>query len=108
MQSLDSFTPQGNTTRISATAASATAAIQPSTGYIQGLRCVNLSTNDAYLAFGVSTATAVAPTTAAGGNAGIPLLQRTERMFVTPPNVWVSAITTAGQADVAVTPGTGQ
>lgn len=102
---LDSFLPQGNTTIIASTAASATAA-QQFTGGIQGARLVNLSTVDAYLAFGASTATAAAPSTA--GAASFPLMQRTEKVISLPPNFWVSAITTAGQANIALTPGIGQ
>jgi hypothetical protein len=106
--SLTSFLTQGNTLIVASTAAAATAAVQPSTGSIQGMRIVNLSTNDAYVAFGTSTATASVPTTASPSTGHQPILQRSERTFNTPPNVWVSAITTAGQANLAFTPGFGQ
>lgn len=105
---LNAFQIQGGTLIVASTAASATAAVQPSTaGNIQGAFIQNLSTNDAYIAIGASTATAVVPTTA-GSSGSFPLLQRTSKALTVPPNFWISAITTAGQANISVTPGFGQ
>ncbi|HQZ37128.1 MAG TPA: hypothetical protein PK020_22070 [Ilumatobacteraceae bacterium] len=99
----EAFRPMGNTTLIASTAASATIA-QPSTGHIQGCMLVNRSTNDAFIAIGVSTATAAIPTTSATA-AGMCLPKNTERFIKTPPNFYISAITSAGQADIFITPG---
>lgn len=103
---LSTFQPQGNTALVLATT-TASAPQQPSTGSIQGLLLTNQSTNDAWVAFGVSTATAVLPTTSTP-SAGMPLLQRSQATFGVPPNVWLSAITTAGTAAIYATPGFGQ
>lgn len=103
---LNTFQPQGATSMIALTTA-ASAAIQPSTGSIQGVKIANLSTNDAYVTFGVTTATAVYPTTTTAG-LGQPILQRSVETFVFPPNGWLSALTSSGAALLAVTPGYGQ
>lgn len=66
---LPAFQVQGNTTLIAASSA-ASAAVQPSTGSIQGMRIANLSTADAWVALGMSsTLAAVAPSTSASGSA---------------------------------------
>jgi hypothetical protein len=67
----------------------------------------NLSTLDAYVVFSSTGIAAVAPTTAIPAIGHTPVLQRTSRIFTVPPNCYVSAITSAGQANLAVTPGFG-
>lgn len=102
------FQPQGNTLIVASTAASATAGVQVSTGAMQGVRLVNLSTLDAYVSVASSSsATASLPTTASPSTGSMPLLQRTERVLTVGPNFWLSAITSAGQANIAVTGGFG-
>lgn len=100
------FQPMGLTSMIAPTTA-ASAAIQPSTGSIQGIKIANLSTNDAYVAFGTSSVAAVYPTTSNPG-LGMAILQRSDQSFVFPPNGWISALSSAGTALLAVTPGFGQ
>ena len=103
---LDAFQPQGLTSLIAATT-TASAAIQVSTGAIQGCRVtVQGSTQHVFIAFGQSTATAVLPTTSTPA-AGMPLLPTTDRAFTMPPGGWVSAITASGTANVYITPGIG-
>lgn len=101
------FQIQGGTLIVASTAASATAAQQVATGSIQGAFLQNLSTVDAYVSIGASTATAAAPTTASS-TGSFPLMQRTGRSLTVPPNFFISAITTGGQANISVTPGFGQ
>jgi hypothetical protein len=82
--------------------------MQPSTGgNIQGMLVTNLSTLDAYVVFSSTGIAAVAPTTAVPAIGHTPVLQRTSQIFTVPPNCYVSAITSAGQANLAVTPGFG-
>ena len=101
------FQPQGNTSMVALTTA-ASAGIQPSTGSIQGVKIANLSTNDAYVTFSpTSSIAAIYPTTSVP-NLGMPVLQRSVETFVFPPNGWLSALTSAGAALLAVTPGYGQ
>ena len=102
------FQAQGFTLVLPSTAASATL-MQPSTsGAAQSLRIVNLSTSvTAYVAFGATTATAVAATTAVPAVGHMPILPQQTQVFSVQPNVFVSAITTAGQANLALTPGYG-
>lgn len=105
---LSAFQPQGGTLIIASTAASATTATQVSSaGGIQGAWLVNLSTNDAYVAISASSAVAAAVPTTASSTGSFPLLQRTDEKLTVPPNCWLSAITTAGQANLAVTLGFG-
>lgn len=99
------FYEVGLATRISSTAGSATAGIQPSTGSLQAAVLTNASTNDVYYSISKSSAAvAVAATTTPSSGNNL-LLQRTQKQIMTPPNPWVSAITTAGQADLIFQPG---
>lgn len=103
---LDAFLPQGNTSLIAATT-TASAAIQVSTGAIQGLKAlIQGSTQHVFLAFGQTTATAVLPTTSTPA-AGMPLQPGSDQTFSIPPGGWVSAITASGTANVYLTPGIG-
>ena len=106
---LAAFQPQGNSLLVSSTVGSATAAVQTSSaGGIQGLRISNLSTNDAYVSIGASTATATLPTTTVPSTGtGFVVMQRSAVTITAPPNCWLSAITSAGQANLVVTPGVG-
>lgn len=105
---LTAFQPQGGTLIIASTAASATVATQVSSAAaIQGARLVNLSTNDAYVAISASSAVTAAVPTTASSTGSFPLLQRTGEKFSVPPQCWLSAITTAGQANLAITLGFG-
>jgi hypothetical protein len=104
---LNAFQPQGPTLILPSTLSAATT-MQPSTsGNIQGLMVTNLSTNDAYAVFSTTGLAAVAPTTAVPAIGHTPILQRATYYFTVPPNCFVSAITTAGQANLALTPGFG-
>lgn len=104
---LNAFQPQGQTLILASTLASATT-VQPSTaGGIQGMMVTNLSTLDAYVVFSTTGIAAVAPTTAVPAVGHMAILQRETYIFTTPPNCYVSAITTAGQANLALTPGFG-
>lgn len=103
---LDAFLPQGDTSLIAATT-TASAAIQVSTGAIQGMRVLlQGSTQHAFLAVGQSTATAALPTTSTPG-AGMPFLPNAASPLTIPPGGWVSAITASGTVNVYLTPGIG-
>ena len=107
---LASFQPQGNTLILASTAASATTVQPSSASSIQGLRAVNTSTSvTAYATVSASSATvATLPTTVTPSTGtGFPLLPSQTEIFSVPPNCWVSAITSAGQANLALTPGVG-
>ena len=83
-------------------------ATQWSTGNMPTCYCVNNGTVPVYLAWGSSTVLAQIPTTGAGG--GLALLSTLSRCFQIGPNnnaAWVSAVTTAGSANVYITPGYG-
>lgn len=99
------FIPNGNTSLCKATT-TATAAIQPSTGSVQGFTAFCASTALVLIATGVSTATAALPTTSAAAS-GIPLPPNIPMEFGAPPNFWVSVIasTAGGTGDVYITPG---
>jgi hypothetical protein len=104
---LTAFLPQGATALIAATT-TASAAIQVSTGAIQGCKVVvQGSTQHVFLAFGQSTATAVLPTTGTPA-LGMPVQPGSDQTFTIPPGAWVSAITSSGTANVFLTPGFGQ
>ena len=106
MASPQAFQPQGATSLIAATT-TASAAVQVSTGAIQGVKVLTHgSTQHVFLAFGPSTATAVLPTTATPAN-GMPLLPSSDGTFTIPPGGWVSAITSSGTCNVYLTPGIG-
>ena len=105
---LAAFQMQGNTLLIASTAAAATVAVQGSTLGQQGAFLTNLSTVDAYVSISASSSVlASVPTTASPSTGSMPLMQRTGKVFSVPPQCWVSAITTGGQANIAVTPGFG-
>lgn len=101
------FIPNGPTSLCKATT-TASEAIQPSTGSIQGFTAFCASTAITLLAVGVSTATAALPTTSAAAQ-GIPLPPNIPMEFRAAPNFWVSVITSTagGTADVYITPGIG-
>lgn len=107
--SLAPFQPAGGTLIVSSTLASATT-VQFSTCGQQAVRIANRSTLDAYVLLGSSSSFVVAaPTTTSSTAAGMLIIQRAaNEKFTCPPQCWISAITTAGQADLAVTPGFGQ
>lgn len=103
---LNAFQEQGNTSLIVATT-TASAAIQVSTGAIQGCKVlIQGSTQHVFLAFGQTTATAVLPTTSTPAR-GMPLLPTSDQTLTIPPGGWVSAITSSGTANVFLTPGIG-
>jgi hypothetical protein len=102
------FSPFNGTLILASTAASAVT-VQPTTsGGMQGLSITNMSTLDAYIAIGGSSSIVAAAPTTASSTGSFPLMQRSTRTITVPPNCWVSAITTAGQANLALTPGSGQ
>lgn len=104
---LNAFMPQGATSLIIATT-TASAAIQVSTGAIQGMHVVlQGSTQHAFIATGQSTATAVLPTTAATPVGSMPFLPNQASPLTIPPGGWVSAITSSGTVNVYITPGIG-
>lgn len=75
----------------------------------QGVMLANMSTNHLYVSFGTnatSSATVTYPTSAAVG--GLPILAGTKETFGFPPNGWLAALTSAGAAILAITPGYGQ
>ncbi len=106
MASPQAFQEQGLTSLIAATT-TASAAVQVSTGAIQGCKVlVQGSTQHVFLAFGQTTATAVLPTTSTPAD-GMPVQPGSDNTFTIPPGGWVSAITSSGTANVFITPGIG-
>jgi len=105
---LDAFRPQGQTLLLASTQASATTVQPSSDGSIQGLMIQNLSTSDAYVCISSTGIAASVPTTATPSTGHMPVMQRMVYIVTTPPNCYVSAITSAGQANLALTPGFGQ
>lgn len=106
------FYPQGLTQLVGLTGATAaSSAIQISTAGIQGARLANLSTGNFFVAIGATTATAVLPLSSIGSTAvtSFPLRYNSEMYITTPPNAWISAISTATAVTglLAVTPGIG-
>lgn len=102
--SLDTFLPQGNSQLISATT-TASVGLQISSGNIQGVRIRTSAL--AYVAFGSSTVTALAPTTSTPAN-GIWLNSAAVEKFTVPPNCYVSFITSAAAGALCtITPGFG-
>lgn len=66
----------------------------------------NQSTNDAYISIAVSSAAvAIAASTVASSGNNLIMGRARPQVFSTPPNCFVSAITTGGQADLIVQPG---
>lgn len=99
------FKPQGNTALIAPTT-TASAAIQPSTASIATFRLNNTSTNPVWVAYGSSTIVATLPTTTTAANA-FPMAAGGIETFDFTPNCYVSAITTVGTGQLALTPGLG-
>ena len=103
---LEAFQPQGNTILIAGTT-TASVAVQPSTGSIIGCRISNIATGVTYIAVSPSSGiSAVIPTTSTPAN-GFPLLPNSAETFNVAPNFWLSAITSAGTAQIFATPGFG-
>jgi hypothetical protein len=102
---LDAFLPQGNSQLISATT-TPSAAIQASTGGIQGVRI--RSSAVAFVSISKTSSDTVSiPTTSTPAN-GIPLIATVFEKFSVPPNAWLSFMTSgASGALIYVTPGIG-
>jgi hypothetical protein len=102
---LAAFQPLGGGTRISSTLGSATVAIQPSVAGLQFAKVTNQSTLDAWIAISASSAVAAKASTTVASSGNMLIMQRETFVVGTPPSCWVSAITTAGQADLIFQPG---
>lgn len=105
--SLTAFQPSGNTVLVIASSSTAGTPTQASTGSQQGMLVTNASTAalNTWIAFGQTSAVqAQIPSTGTPGP-GIFLPPNVPRVFTTPPGGWLSAITTAGTANVFATPG---
>jgi hypothetical protein len=106
------FQPSGITKLVAASSSTSVAATQVCTGSEQGMFVSNPSTVTIYLAFGSSTISAAAPTTAVPAS-GLCLPAGTKHAFATPGSPaavgWLSAVTSAGSAapGIFATPGFG-
>ena len=104
--SLNAFQARGLTKQIAATSAG-TAAIQVCTGFQQGMFIANPSTQPIYITDGTSGVQATFPTTGTPSN-GLCVPAGQARGFVTDPNGWLSAASSAGSVPFFATPGFGQ
>ena len=104
---ITAFQPSNaNTQLIAATSSTASVATQVCAGSQQGMAVANPSTLPVYLAFGSSSVQAAVPTTAVRAP-GLCLPAGNHRAFATPPAGWLSAVTSAGSANIFATPGFG-
>jgi hypothetical protein len=103
--SITAFQPMGTTKLISVSSSTAGAEVtQICTGSQQGMHIANPSTIAVYVAAGSSSIQAACPTTAVPF-AGLCIPSGQERVLTTPPFGWLSAVTSAGSAQVFATPG---
>lgn len=105
------FRPTGLTVLVVGTSSTAgtRVATQWSTGNMSGCWVVNNATVPVYLAWGSSTVQANIPTTGIP-NTGLALLSTMGKAFQIGPNnnaAWIDACTSAGSANIYVTPGIG-
>lgn len=103
------FYPQGPTILIALTTVGSAGVSPSSAAGVQGLKLDNLSTNNVFAHIGItSTEVALLPTTAASQN-GVFIPYLASLTISTPPNPFVSALTTAAAltAVMALTLGTG-
>ena len=111
---LNAFTSQGKTVKLVAASTAPTPVQVPSTtlGGNQ-YRVINLSSNTAcFLAYAQTeagaTSNCVIPTgVGANSTTVLPLLPQTDEILSFVPNAYFTAITTAGTADLYITPGDG-
>ena|SRR3990167_5357642 len=94
------FYPQGPTILIALTTVGSVAVCPSSAAGLQGLKIDNLSTNNVFLNVSSTGAVALLPTTAAG-QTGMFIPYLASLTITTPPNPFVSALTT-GAALVSV------
>lgn len=105
----NAFRPAGPTKLVIATSSTGATPTQWSTGGMPTCWCVNQSTVPVYLAWGSSTVTAGIPSTGTPIE-GLVLPSTISRCFQIGPNnsaAWISAVTSAGSANLFVTPGYG-
>lgn len=93
-----------NSLLVAASSSTGQPATQVGAGGQQGVYIANPSTSPVYLAFGSSSVAASVPTTAAPG-LGICVPAGQGKDFTTPPQGWLSAVTSAGSASIFATPG---
>lgn len=93
-----------NSALIAASSSTASAPTQVSTGGQQGMYLANPSTVPVYAAFGSSLIQAGCPTTAVPCP-GVCVLPGQSVPFTVPPQGWLSAVTSAGNASLFATPG---
>lgn len=105
MSHMHSFIPEGVTSLINASS-SPSAGVQISTGNVAGVRFMNTGVVPIYIAMGSSGVSATQPTTSAAAT-GIPLMAGSIETFDVRPGFWLSAVTSAGNALLYATPGSG-
>lgn len=98
---------QRNQTKCIAASSAGSAAVQVSTGNEQGMYVANPTTSPVYIADGSSSVAATYPTTSTPAN-GMCIPAGLAGAFVTAPQGWLSAATSAGSANIFATPGFGQ
>lgn len=99
------FQISGLSVLIAASSSTGLAPTQVSTGNQGGMFVSNPSTVSVYVAYGSSTIAAAVPTTAAPARGDCIPAGRC-RPYAT-PSIWLSAVTSAGAANVFATPGYG-
>jgi hypothetical protein len=108
MSVMNPFRKNGPTSVVAISTA-ASAAIQPSTGNIQGLLATWVGSLPCYIEYsstiGSSNIAATVPTTSTPGS--MPILPNTAPSFTVPPNCWISAISSAGTGLLYLTEGDG-
>lgn len=111
--SLNAFQPSGGpfATVLVALTSSPSSPMQISTGGSPGVRLYNSSTAPAYVSLGTTQGSSASlqaqlPTTAVPGS--MALLPTSVETFNVGPNVWLSAMTSAGAGQLMGTPGYGQ
>lgn len=104
------FRPCGPTVCVATTVSSATLATQWTTGHMSQCYVSNPNAIPVYLNFGTSSIQGAIPTTAAPFN-GLCLPSSGYKCFTVGPSTsqsaWVTGVTSAGQANIFVTPGYG-
>lgn len=103
------FRPSGNTVLVVASSSTSALATQWNTGNMSQCWVSNQSTLAVWLAWGSSTINAAIPTTGTPCQ-GLALPSTLSRCFTIGPNnnaAWISAVTSAGTANIYVTPGVG-
>lgn len=100
------FMPMGTTKLIAASSSTAGAEItQVCTGSQQGMFLANPSTVPVYVATGQTSAVQAACPTTAVPATGLCVINGQALPISTPPGGWLSAVTSAGSANLFVTPG---